>query len=101
MLAYLSRYTHRVASRLIAAGNSGITFKYKDYRNGGCDGSRREEVDEEAGDKLLCCECHHLVSGGPVDVPGSKVWMTPPAAAVGPNMRNGRLFIVVAVGLAI
>jgi hypothetical protein len=91
VLAYLSRYTHRVASRLIAAGNSGITFKYKDYCNGGCDGSRRE-VDEEAGDKLLCCECHHLVSGGPVDVPGSKVW---------PNMRNGRLFIVVAVGLAI
>jgi hypothetical protein len=35
VLAYLSRYTHRVAisnSRLIAADESGITFKYKDYR---------------------------------------------------------------------
>ena len=34
-LAYLARYTHRVAisnSRLIAAGANGVTFKYKDYR---------------------------------------------------------------------
>jgi hypothetical protein len=35
VLAYLSRYTHRVAisnSRLIAADATGITFSYKDYR---------------------------------------------------------------------
>ncbi len=35
MLAYLARYTHRVAisnSRLIAADATGVTFKYKDYR---------------------------------------------------------------------
>jgi hypothetical protein len=35
VLAYLSRYTHRVAisnSRLIAFGNNGVTFKWKDYR---------------------------------------------------------------------
>ena len=35
MLAYLSRYTHRVAisnSRLIAADASGVTFSCKDYR---------------------------------------------------------------------
>src|SRR5205807_2666852 len=35
VLAYLSRYTHRVAisnRRLIAANASGVTFKYKDYR---------------------------------------------------------------------
>src|SRR5262249_37024230 len=35
VLAYLSRYTHRVAisnSRLISADASGVTFKYKDYR---------------------------------------------------------------------
>ncbi len=35
MLAYLSRYTHRVAisnSRLIAFDDSGVTFKWKDYR---------------------------------------------------------------------
>jgi len=35
VLAYLARYTHRVAignSRLVAADEKGITFKYKDYR---------------------------------------------------------------------
>ncbi len=36
VLAYLSRYTHRVAianSRLIAMNEKGVTFKWKDYRN--------------------------------------------------------------------
>ena len=35
VLAYLARYTHRVAisnRRLIAVGRIGVTFKYKDYR---------------------------------------------------------------------
>jgi hypothetical protein len=35
VLAYLSRYTHRVAianSRLIACDQHGVTFKWKDYR---------------------------------------------------------------------
>jgi hypothetical protein len=35
VLAYLSRYTHRIAianSRLIAFNDSGVTFKWKDYR---------------------------------------------------------------------
>ena len=35
VLAYLSRYTHRVAisnRRLIAADATGVTFRYKDYR---------------------------------------------------------------------
>jgi hypothetical protein len=35
VLAYLARYTHRVAianSRLIAADDNGVTFKWKDYR---------------------------------------------------------------------
>ncbi len=35
VLAYLARYTHRVAissSRLVSAGTTGVTFKYKDYR---------------------------------------------------------------------
>jgi hypothetical protein len=38
VLAYLSRYTHRVAisnRRLVAANEKGITFKWKDYRIGG------------------------------------------------------------------
>lgn len=35
VLAYLARYTHRVAisnSRLVSDNNKGVTFKYKDYR---------------------------------------------------------------------
>ena len=38
VLAYLARYTHRVAianSRLISLDDSGVTFKYKDYRRKG------------------------------------------------------------------
>ena len=38
VLAYLSRYTHRVAianSRIITMDEQGITFKWKDYRNKG------------------------------------------------------------------
>jgi hypothetical protein len=40
VLAYLSRYTHRVAianSRLIAFDQQRVTFKWKDYRIEGCD----------------------------------------------------------------
>jgi hypothetical protein len=44
VLAYLSRYTHRVAisnRRLIAFGQNGVTFSYKDYR---ADGRARYKV---------------------------------------------------------
>jgi Putative transposase/Transposase zinc-binding domain len=44
VLAYLSRYTHRVAisnSRLIACDRNGVTFKYKDYR---AEGHARHKV---------------------------------------------------------
>src|SRR5215217_5460562 len=44
VLAYLSRYTHRVAisnSRLISFEETGVTFRYKDYRR---DGSDRQQV---------------------------------------------------------
>jgi hypothetical protein len=40
VLAYLARYTHRVAisnSRLIALDDKGVTFRWKDYRVQGCD----------------------------------------------------------------
>jgi hypothetical protein len=40
VLAYLSRYTHRVAisnSRLIGFDASGVTFHFKDYRRDGAD----------------------------------------------------------------
>jgi hypothetical protein len=44
VLAYLSRYTHRVAisnRRLIAYDDTGVTFRYKDYRR---EGSKRQRV---------------------------------------------------------
>ncbi|HLJ18816.1 MAG TPA: IS91 family transposase [Stellaceae bacterium] len=44
VLAYLSRYTHRVAisnRRLIAFDERGVTFHYKDYRR---DGAERQQV---------------------------------------------------------
>jgi hypothetical protein len=44
VLAYLSRYTHRVAisnRRLIAYDQTGVTFRYKDYRR---DGPERQRV---------------------------------------------------------
>ena len=44
VLAYLSRYTHRVAIsnwRLIAFDGNGVTFRYKDYRR---DGPERQRV---------------------------------------------------------
>ena len=40
VLAYLSRYTHRVAianSRLIGFDETGVTFRYKDYRRSGAE----------------------------------------------------------------
>ena len=40
VLAYLSRYTHRVAisnSRLLRLDETGVTFRYKNYRLGGAD----------------------------------------------------------------
>jgi hypothetical protein len=44
VLAYLSRYTHRVAisnSRLLAMDERGVTFRWKDYRAKGARATRR------------------------------------------------------------
>jgi hypothetical protein len=44
VLAYLSRYTHRVAianSRLIAFDRTGVSFRWKDYR---ADGRDRQKI---------------------------------------------------------
>src|SRR3546814_9373855 len=45
VLAYLSRYTHRVArsnSRLLRFDEEGVTFRYKDYRKSGA--GRQQEI---------------------------------------------------------
>lgn len=53
VLAYLSRYTHRVAisnSRLLRFDEAGVTFRYKDYRRGGAD---RQQVMTLAADEFI------------------------------------------------
>jgi len=53
VLAYLSRYTHRVAisnSRLISFDHSGVTFKWKDYR---AKGRERAKVMTLATDEFI------------------------------------------------
>ena len=53
VLAYLSRYTHRVAisnSRLLRFNEEGVTFRYKDYRQGG---ANRQQVMTLAADEFL------------------------------------------------
>ena len=53
MLAYLARYTHRVAianSRLIALDERGVTFRYKDYRR---DGRARYRTMTLAADEFI------------------------------------------------
>jgi hypothetical protein len=51
VLAYLSRYTHRVAianSRLIAFDGTSVTFKWKDYRAKGQDRQKLMTLDADA-----------------------------------------------------
>ena len=53
VLAYLSRYTHRVAisnRRLISFGEDGVTFRYKDYRRNVSD---RQQVMTLATDEFI------------------------------------------------
>src|ERR1700758_4565364 len=50
VLAYLSRYTHRVAisnRRLMAFDETGVTFRYKDYRRNGADRHRVMTLDAD------------------------------------------------------
>jgi len=53
VLAYLARYTHRVAisnSRITGFNEDGVTFRYKDYRRGGAD---RQQVMTLAADEFI------------------------------------------------
>jgi hypothetical protein len=64
VLAYLSRYTHRVAisnSRLISADAHGVTFKYKDYRLEGPD--RYQTITLEPGEFIRRFLMHVLPKG--------------------------------------
>jgi hypothetical protein len=50
VLAYLARYTHRVAisnHRLVALDEAGVTFRYKDYRRDAADRRRTMTLDPD------------------------------------------------------
>ena len=64
VLAYLSRYTHRVAisnRRLIAFDATGVTFRYKDYRRHGPD---RQQVMTLAVDEFIRRFLLHVLPKG-------------------------------------
>jgi hypothetical protein len=68
VLAYLSRYTHRVAisnSRLIAVDERGVTFRWKDYRvkNGSKDRTRHKALTLEPGEFMRRFLLHVLPGG--------------------------------------
>jgi hypothetical protein len=64
VLAYLSRYTHRVAisnRRLIALDETGVTFRYKDYRR---DGAERHRTMTLSPDEFIRRFLLHLLPKG-------------------------------------
>ncbi|CAN5233436.1 IS91 family transposase [soil metagenome] len=64
VLAYLSRYTHRVAisnSRLLAFDEAGVTMRYKDYRR---DGADRQQVMTLATDEFIRRFLLHVLPRG-------------------------------------
>ena len=64
VLAYLSRYTHRVAianNRLICLDEAGVTFRYKDYRRDGR--QRYRTMTLEAGEFIRRFLLHVLPKG--------------------------------------
>ncbi|HKH66933.1 MAG TPA: IS91 family transposase [Reyranella sp.] len=64
VLAYLSRYTHRVAisnRRLLAFDENGVTFRYKDYRR---DGPDRQQVMTLATDEFIRRFLLHVLPRG-------------------------------------
>ena len=64
VLAYLSRYTHRVAisnSRLVSFDTNGVTLRYKDYRR---DGADRQQVMTLAADEFIRRFLLHVMPRG-------------------------------------
>ena len=64
VLAYLSRYTHRVAisnSRLLAFDHTSVTFRYKNYR---CSGADRQQVMTIAANEFIRRFLLHVLPRG-------------------------------------
>jgi hypothetical protein len=64
VLAYLARYTHRVAissSRLVSLDPRGVTFRWKDYR---ADGEARRKLMTLSADEFIRRFLIHVLPGG-------------------------------------
>jgi hypothetical protein len=84
VLAYLSRYTHRVAisnHRLIASDHRGVTFRYKDYR---ADGSARYKIMTLAAHEFIRRFLMHVL---PTAFTASAIMGCSPAATAWPTLR--------------
>jgi hypothetical protein len=84
VLAYLARYTHRVAianSRLITLDERGVTFRYKDYRR---DGLARYRTMTLAADEFIRRFLLHVLPKGFHRIITTGCW---PAPAAKPTSR--------------
>ena len=85
VLAYLSRYTHRVAisnSRLLSLDEHGVTFRWKDYRVKGR--TRYKAMTLDIGEfmrRILL----HVLPGGFTESATTAYW---PTAAAAPTLRS-------------
>lgn len=67
VLAYLSRYTHRVAianSRLVAMDERGVSFRWKDYRDKGNPDRPRHKTMTLSADEFMRRFLLHVLPGG-------------------------------------
>ena len=67
VLAYLSRYTHRVAianSRLVALDERGVTFRWKDYRDKGDQDKPRHKTMTLSADEFMRRFLLHVLPSG-------------------------------------
>ena len=67
VLAYLSRYTHRVAianSRLVAMDEHGVTFRWKDYRDKGNPDRPRHKTMTLTADEFMRRFLLHVLPSG-------------------------------------
>jgi hypothetical protein len=80
VLAYLSRYTHRVAisnSRLIAMDERGVTFRWKDYRvKDGAKGKTRHKTMTLGADEFMRRFLLHVLPGASTGSGTTGCWPT-------------------------
>ena len=93
VLAYLSRYTHRVAisnKRLLAFDEAGVTFRYKDYRR---DDGQRQRVMTLGTDEFIRRFLLHLLPRGFHRI---RHYGLLAAAARAPSLARARALLAVA-----